>query len=592
MSQRDKKSTAKKNNLFDNIIADAMNKSVSAGFQSANRFMGEKVERFFKKAPGAIYRRIMGIKDDGPSGGEPSGVSQRLFKETDGVPIGYVAGTKKMVYLPLDDWKHKVCQGGTGAGKTSWGANYVIERAKRGLGSAYFDCSDGKATRWILNGLPKGHDMSKVVVLDNNDEYNPLPIGFYVDSSGLFREDDLVSAWLAFFVNNLGVEGQWMTQELIVHACKAVFAAYDDATMLEVIQMVEDPAFRQRTLDKLNSRWYAETIQWWNKFSSKNQDGQSMAKDAFLRRAGVMTRLRKLKHMVCQRPKKKYEYKKWMDEGYVVLIYCDEEKLDSTTISCVMSMHLLNFWLAALSRGDEYDQSRVKKFHILADEPQTWLPGNQHLLDDLYSKGRRHGLTIISMVQGTAQIENVSKHLMRVIMNNNPDIIGFKTNDNTIKLGDFNLGEINLHQFVARIGDNRPFLCRGLGKVPFIEDRSNFIFEQRQYWGKPWIEVANDIDRRRGLIANEIDEAGYEDSNAHRKEKGSKHNTASKGVLPKLSDSSAPSPVAGAGGTHQPQAPSKLGRTRNMDRKDLGVHLFSLEPGEEGDSSGDGRGGK
>src|SRR5690606_8485532 len=42
---------------------------------------------------------------------------------------------------------------------------------------------------------------------------------------------------------------------------------------------------------------------------------------------------------------------------------------------------------------------------------------------------------------------------------------------------------------------------------------------------------------------------------------------ASKGVLPELSDSSAPSPVAGAGGIHQPQVPSKLGRTRNMDGK-------------------------
>ena len=125
---------------------------------------------------------------------------------------------------------------------------------------------------------------------------------------------------------------------------------------------------------------------------------------------------------------------------------------------------------------------------------------------------------------------------------------------------------------------HRPFLCRVLGKVPFVEDRSNFIFEQRQYWGGPWIEVANDIDRRRGLIANEINEAGYEDFNAHRKEKGSKHNTASKGVLSELSDSSAVS-CRWSRRDSSTAGPFQIGTDSQHGRKNMGVHLFSLEPG-------------
>lgn len=421
-------------------------------------------------------------------------------KHIDGIPIGLVVGTKKQLLLPASDARHKVVQGASGMGKSEWAINYVVNRAKLGQGTAYLDNADGAAAQRILSALPE-EAMRRCVVLDHSDKYFPLSVNIGLGIGAqrdIFVLDALVGMWLSFFIDNLGVEGQWMTQELIQNAVKAALYAHRGvATILEVLSIVSDYDYRQNALKCVRDD---DVLRWWSNYDSMSPDKQRFVSESFMRRAGVITTQKVLQHMLYQIPKRSYQYRKWIDDGYTVIIIC-KESMGSLVVRIVMSVHLMNFWLAAMSRDEELPNDAPRKpFVVVTDEPQTWLPGNEQILDNIYSKGRKYGLGIVSMFQSTAQIAERSPKLLEKILDNAPDLILFTTNKSAIDLDGFSLRDIKKHHFVARIGDYPPIECAALPMATEVRDRRDFAHAQMRRWGTPWEDVVEDIKNRRGVF--------------------------------------------------------------------------------------------
>lgn len=406
------------------------------------------------------------------------------------VPLGKAG--RRILYFPENDERTKIIQGASGMGKTEWAINFVIERAKRELGTAYLDNTDGEAAQRILDGLPE-HALTKTVVLDYSNEHYPLPLGIMVTGRNIFSNSQLMNWWLAFFQDTLGVEGQYMTQELIAYACRAAFAL-PNSTFLEVIEIVRSPEVRASILSKLHRHLDLDVIEWWNDFDQKGPGKQVTTTESFMRRGRLILSDPILKHMLCQVPKERYPYRKWIDEGWTVIIIA-RENLGRLPVRTVMTLHVMNFWGAALSRDDE-EQIYRKPFVIVADEPQTWLPNNEQLFDDLFSKGRKYGLGIVCLFQNVAQMESESPRLVRIMFGNKPDLITFKC-DTPVKIGDIDVSELPRYHFVAKIRDYPPVICCGLGRASKIADRAEFAKNQQLKWGQPWQTVAFDIDRRR-----------------------------------------------------------------------------------------------
>lgn len=191
------------------------------GALKAGSVMAEEIYSTFMKA----FLNVEVEKEEKKKTGEAPG-----FLLDGDVLIGRALGEWKRapVYLPRDDKRHKVVIGATGYGKTEFAKNVVVNR---GQGICYLDNTDGTAVDDILRALPEDR-LEDVVVLDHSNQEQPIGIGMFSGTGNLFHEDMLAGKWVSFFVSNFEIEGQYMTQELISYACKAVFGV-EGTTLLD-----------------------------------------------------------------------------------------------------------------------------------------------------------------------------------------------------------------------------------------------------------------------------------------------------------------------------------------------------------------------
>ena len=323
-----------------------------------------------------------------PKPKEPAPVEpapRKLFR--DGTLFGYWKG--KPIHFKPTDHHHKIVLGATGTGKTVWAKNLVINRP----GLAYLDNADGLAAEEILQSLPTER-LQKTIFLDHSDRRFPLPIGFVSPATDIFSQDAITAQMVDFFETNFGVEGQYMTTELISYACKAAMAL-ESSTLLDVVKMVSNADYRQSTLARLG-REHQDTLNWWDRFDSLSLAKQNQVSESFLRRAGILFRDRFLKYTLGY-PAKNLDYLKWINEGYTVIIRAPAS-LGKLTVRIIMAIHALNFWSAALSR-ENISPSKRTPFLLVTDEPQSWLSRNEDTLDDIFSKARKYGFGMVCLFQ-------------------------------------------------------------------------------------------------------------------------------------------------------------------------------------------------
>ena len=435
--------------------------------------------------------------------------------KSEGVPFGLTTGLRcAKIFFPAYDNQHKVVLGGTGAGKTEWAMQYVINRPG---GVAYFENADGKAIDKILAALPEDR-LKKTVVLDHSNKWYPLPIGKVAQEKDIFVQDAIVSQWVSFFEANFNISQQFMTSEMIAYSCKAVFSV-PGSTFYDVVRFVKEEGFRQSILRQIND---IEVIRWWMEFSEKRKPEQQRITAAFLHRAEVLFRERFMRATLGNQSQG-LDYRKWMDEGYTVLIKAPES-LGELSVRVIMAVHALSFWQAALSR-DSVPEGLFSRppFMLIADEPQTWLFNNAATIDNVFSKGRKYGFGMMCLFQSFEQIAEESPKLLHKIRDNQPDMIVFRTSKKKIDLGKDHGKEkdpemIPKFFFYARINGCKYFFAETLGKVqPIREDINRILRNNRDTFNiqygrsRSWPDVANTKGKKSELQKNGLGSTASQD---------------------------------------------------------------------------------
>lgn len=395
-----------------------------------------------------------------------NGLPERTERPFKGVLAGYDVSNllKQKIGFPVNDWRSKLILGPSGCGKTTWGENYVLNCDH---GVCFLDNTSGKGVDRIIERLDRDY-----IVLDHSDMHYPLPVGVFKKTDDVFSNDLIVDQWIDFFISNFGIEDQYMTQELIAYSCKAAFEM-EKATIYDVVRLVMDQGYRNHILANVRDK---DTREWWDRFECHSLKEQQRISESFLRRAGIIFRNKFLKVTLGQIPKRELEYKKWMDEGKTVLIKIPENKLGRLSVRIIASLHMLAFYQAALSRGEG-----GRQFTIVADEPQNWLSKNADRLDDIFSKARKYGMNIICLFQSTEQVRKESPALLKIIMDNEPDIIQFHETG---------------YRFDAKISGRE---YENL-KAPGIKKKIQDVVINREY-NRHYQEVENEIERRIKLWA-------------------------------------------------------------------------------------------
>jgi hypothetical protein len=440
----------------------------------------DRLPKMLGEEAGRMVSYIVTGKPPKPKEPEPvEPAPRKLFKP--GVLFGYWKG--KPIHFKPTDHRHKIVLGATGTGKTVWAKNLVISRP----GIAYMDNADGLAAEEILRSLPEER-LSKTVFLDHFDKRFPLPIGFISPATDVFSQDAVTAQMVDFFETNFGVEGQYMTTELISYACKAVMAL-EGSTLLDVVKTVSDPEYRQSVLVRLG-REHQDTLNWWDRFDGLSQAKQNQVAESFLRRAGLLFRDRFLKYTLGH-PPKNLDYRKWIDEGYTVIIRAPAS-LGKLTVRVIMAIHAINFWSATLSR-ENVPISKRTPFLLVTDEPQSWLSRNEDALDDIFSKARKYGFGMVCLFQSFKQISKESPALLRIMLDNQPDLIVFGTSKEQVDLP-YNPEELRKYHFIGKVGDVEPFVAKAPGLPEVVSQSIKFFIDgQKNHFNHHWQDIENTI---------------------------------------------------------------------------------------------------
>lgn len=464
---------------------------IKAGWRLA---MGEpgKVGKMLGQELARTTSFILTGKEPPPKDPEPPEKPPTKLFKPGGALFGY--WHRKPLYFSPWDCRHKIVLGATGAGKTEWAKQLVINRPG---GICYLDNTDGRATEDILRSLSPER-LAKTVVLDHSDKRNPLPIGFVGDTVDVFAQDAIVGQWVSFFESNFGLGGQYMTQELLSYACKAVFAV-EGSTILDVVRIIRDKGYRSWVLRQLHR--HQDVIDWWEAYNHLSDAKQRQISESLLRRTGILFRDRLLRYTLGH-PSKGLDYRRWMDESYTVIVRAPET-MGRSVVRTIMALHALGFWSAALSRDDIHPSKRTP-FVLIADEPQTWLSRNEDVLDDVFSKARKYGYGICCMFQSFKQISKESPALLRVMLDNQPDMIVFRTHKDQIDLDPFSPDNIPEWHFIGQVNGTAPFVAKAPGVLkPIRPDIKDIINAHRRH-NYRWREIQDAIDRRDNLCRDSL----------------------------------------------------------------------------------------
>jgi hypothetical protein len=439
----------------------------------------------------AAAKAVLGLKRPATVAG--TGLPESLLHGE--VAFGKVG--ERRLYFPPDDNRHKLFVGPSRSGKTENALQYALGLARAGRGLCYMDCADGEALDRLRDGLD-APSAERLVVLDFGDLTHPMPIGIDLQGASENAVDEVVTWWADFFSRNYGLDQQFATQEILHYACKTAFSV-PGATLLEVVAVVADPGVRARFLDELPPD--SDVRDWWLDFESRySGDQQANLTASFLRRAHLVLANTALRNMVCQRPHAPMEWRRWMDENRVVLVRVPES-LGPLAVRTAMSLVLLNWWAAALSRGPTAQKTR-QRFTVIADEPQTWLRGNQDLLDGFFSRSAKYGLLVVCLFQSLHQVSRESSPLLPIILDNNPDLLLFE--DAVKQVRDVNLPPVPRYHFIAKVCGQAPFAAEALGVVKPVAQRADVTGKWLSTYGRPVGEVRQDISlRKRGFAWQE-----------------------------------------------------------------------------------------
>lgn len=433
-----------------------------------------------------------------------------------GVLAGYYSENifgKKLIKFPSNDWRSKIVVGPAGSGKSTFGINYLLNCDH---GCAFFDNKDGKAIDDILYCLPEDR-LKKTVVLDHSNKHYPIPVGNFESSGDVFGDDEVVCQWLDFFISNFDVGDQHQTKELIVYSVKAAFGI-DGATLLDVVNFVTDESYRAYILNKLPRQRYREVIEWWNRFAEKSKGQRQQIAAPFERRLGILTWNRFLRYTLGSKPRGKLNYRKWIDEGYTVLIKAPEAAIGSEAARMIISLHVMSFWRSTLSRGANGGQ----QFTIICDEPQTWLSKNADRLDNIFSKARSFNLNLAMLFQSTEQIKKESPALLNIILHNEPDVIAFAP----IGVSGFKrsyFDNLKKFSFVGRIDGVGPIRVSSPDYPARQRDNINNIYKSnRERFNRHWQAIESEIKGR----------SKWENANTKESRKESRENISDQKLYP------------------------------------------------------------
>lgn len=372
-------------------------------------------------------------------------VPKEIFVDDGGIPFMQYEdndGNWKTVYFSAKNpnllCMARVFIGEPGTGKTTAAINFGLDAFFRGYGIFAIDAADGKMIQKMLKFIPP-ELRSKVKVIDLTHPSMAVGLGWNeaFSSKNLdIVEDLLVEEVITYIELVAGTELNMTAKQWVENAVKAVFVT-PDATLQDVENMINNAEYRKNIIPTISD---PELQKDWEYYHERMKPEERKAiYDQIYRRMAQVVRKKALKTFILQKPKKDangeylVNFRKWMDEGYMVLVKANET-LGETIQTSLISFLIAKFNLAMISREDIDDEDDRRPCFLLLDEPDHYIKGSERWRNML-TRYRKYRCGLVFMFHGWQQLTETDRNLPKIIRKAGPHYVVYQTDlDNLLEL--------------------------------------------------------------------------------------------------------------------------------------------------------------
>lgn len=293
-----------------------------------------------------------------------------------------------------DRRRHVYIIGKTGSGKSTLIANMAINDMRNRRGFAIVD-PHGDLCEVLLDYVPSFR-INDVVYLDPSLPDRAFSLNpFEVTNEA--QKELVVSGILSIFTKVWA--GVWSARmEYILRNVLLSVVEMPDATMLMVPEMLSNPKFRAKVVDRINDPILRSF--WTNEFANYTDRLRAEAVAPIQNKVGQFLASTKIRNIL-QSPKSTIDIAKIMDEGKILLLNLSQGKLGEDNAALLGAMMITKIQLAAMNRVYQKEEDR-RDFYLYVDEFQNFATSS---FIKILSEARKYRLSLILANQYIAQID-------------------------------------------------------------------------------------------------------------------------------------------------------------------------------------------
>ncbi len=311
-----------------------------------------------------------------------------------------------------DRRRHMYVIGKTGMGKSTLLENMIIQDIQAGRGVCVVD-PHGELVEKVINFIPSSR-VNDVVYFNPADL--DFPIAFNVlEKVGIEQRHLVVSGLIGVF-KKIWADSWGPRLEYVLHHAISALLEYPGSTLLGIMRMLTDKAFRSRVVDKITDPVVKSF--WIDEYSKYPDRFQAEAIAPIQNKVGRFLSSSLIRNMVGQ-VQSSFSMREIMDNKKILLINLAKGRVGEDNSALLGAMLITKIQLAAMSRIDIPENER-NDFYLYVDEFQNFATES---FANILSEARKYRLNLIIAHQ---YIEQIEEEIAAAVFGNVGTIISFR----------------------------------------------------------------------------------------------------------------------------------------------------------------------
>src|SRR3989339_665355 len=311
-----------------------------------------------------------------------------------------------------DRRRHMYLIGKTGMGKSTILENMIVEDIRAGKGVAVVD-PHGDLAEKVIQFIPTER-INDVVYFNPGDMEYPTAFNVVEHVEPHLRH--LVASGLLAVFKKLWADSWGPRLEYILRNAILAVLDYPGSTLLAIIRMLSDKAFRKKVTDNIKDP--VVKAFWVNEFAGYNDKFASEAIAPIQNKVGQFLSSSLIRNIVGQ-VKSSIDVRKVMDKKMILILNLSKGRIGEDNSELLGAMMITKIQLAAMSRVDMPEDKR-EDFYLYVDEFQNFATES---FASILSEARKYHLNLILAHQ---YIEQLIEEVRNAIFGNVGTLVVFR----------------------------------------------------------------------------------------------------------------------------------------------------------------------